>query len=75
MVLFPPSHVMSCGKPCSNIAPGSHIIGLQREQWIQTNPLHSSQDKPTHVLLNSIVVQRWTIVSPPIHELLFWSSG
>jgi hypothetical protein len=63
------------GSPCSNNVPGSLIIGLEREQWIQTNPLHSSRDSHTHVLLNSIVVQRWAIASPPTQELLFGRPG
>lgn len=62
---------MSCGEALAL----TMSIGLEREQWIQTSPLRSSRDSHTHVLLNSIVVQRWAIVSPPTNELLFWSFG
>jgi hypothetical protein len=37
--------------------------------------VHNSQDSHTHVLLNSIVVQRWAIASPPTQELLFGRPG
>jgi hypothetical protein len=74
--LFPSisRHVL-WGSPCSNDVPGCHAIGLEKEQWIQTSPLRSSRDSHTRVLPNSIVVQRWAIVSPPIRELLFWPFG
>jgi hypothetical protein len=72
MFFSPRFHVVSCGEA---LALTVTFIGLEREQWIQTNPLRSSRDSHAHVLLNAIVVQRWAIVSTPIHEFLFWSFG
>jgi hypothetical protein len=76
MFIFPSisRHVL-WGSPYSDNVPGSLIIGLEREQWIQTNPLHSSRDSHTHC---SAQFNRGTaldnrVASDP--RAAVWSSG
>jgi len=74
MFFFPRSHVKSCGEALA-LTTSQAVTSLGWKENSGSKPALHAALETTHVLLNSIVVQRWDNRVASIYELLFWSFG